>query len=84
MLATFDPARPVFTEAESRRIGLVSLPNELIERMRAAPCLRIDASVAARTDFLLRDCTNVCSWFRARGLEVDEHALFGDLLVPAF
>jgi RIO kinase 1 len=35
-------------------------------------------------DFLLRDCTNVCSWFRARGLEVDEHELFGDLLAHAF
>jgi RIO kinase 1 len=35
-------------------------------------------------DFLLRDCTNVCTWFRARGLEVDEHELFGDLLAQAF
>ncbi|MBF4160478.1 serine/threonine protein kinase [Nocardioides sp. CBS4Y-1] len=35
-------------------------------------------------DFLLRDCTNMCTWFRARGLEVDEHALFGDLLAHAF
>ena len=34
----------------------------------------------AGMDFLLRDCTNVCRWFRARGLEVDEHALFGELL----
>ncbi|MBB6626533.1 serine/threonine protein kinase [Nocardioides sp. KIGAM211] len=35
-------------------------------------------------DFLLRDCTNVCSWFRARGLRVDEHELFGDLMAHAF
>ncbi|HEU5037054.1 MAG TPA: RIO1 family regulatory kinase/ATPase [Nocardioides sp.] len=35
-------------------------------------------------DFLMRDCTNVCTWFRARGLEVDEHALFGELLAQAF
>ena len=35
-------------------------------------------------DFLLRDCTNVCSWFRARGLPVDEHELYGDLLAHAF
>ncbi|MGY2704209.1 MULTISPECIES: serine protein kinase RIO [unclassified Nocardioides] len=35
-------------------------------------------------DFLLRDCTNVCSWFRARGLAVDEHDLFGDLMSHAF
>jgi RIO kinase 1 len=35
-------------------------------------------------DFLLRDCANVCGWFRARGLDVDEHALFADLLAHAF
>jgi len=35
-------------------------------------------------DFLMRDCANVCGWFRARGFEVDEHELFGDLLATAF
>lgn len=34
-------------------------------------------------DFLMRDCTNVCVWFRSRGLEVDEHALYADLLASA-
>jgi len=35
-------------------------------------------------DFLMRDCANVCGWFRNRGLEVDEHDLFGELLAHAF
>lgn len=35
-------------------------------------------------DFLLRDCTNVCSWFRRRGLDVDEHELFGELVALSF
>jgi RIO kinase 1 len=35
-------------------------------------------------DFLLRDCANICGWFRARGLEIDEHDLFGELLAHAF
>jgi len=35
-------------------------------------------------DFLTRDCTNVCAWFRAKGLEVDEHELYGELLAHAF
>jgi RIO kinase 1 len=26
----------------------------------------------------------VCRWFRARGLEVDEQELFGDLMAHAF
>jgi RIO kinase 1 len=36
------------------------------------------------TDFLLRDCANVCRWFRARGLAVDEHDLFAEVLAHAF
>jgi RIO kinase 1 len=35
-------------------------------------------------DFLQRDCANVCDWFRARGLQVDEHALFAELIAQAF
>jgi RIO kinase 1 len=35
-------------------------------------------------DMLQRDCRNVSSWFRSRGLDVDEHALFGELLAQAF
>ena len=35
-------------------------------------------------DFLVRDCANVCAWFRQKGLEVDEDALVGDLLAHAF
>jgi RIO kinase 1 len=38
----------------------------------------------AGMDFLMRDCHNVCSWFTSRGLDVDEHALFSDLLTHAF
>lgn len=34
----------------------------------------------AGMDFLMRDCHNVCAWFNARGLEVDEHALFAELM----
>lgn len=35
-------------------------------------------------DFLLRDCVNVCTWFRARGLDVDADALFAELLAEVF
>ncbi|RJS45626.1 serine protein kinase RIO [Nocardioides cavernaquae] len=35
-------------------------------------------------DFLLRDCANVCGWFRSRGLEADEHALYAELVAHAF
>ncbi len=35
-------------------------------------------------DFLLRDCTNMCAWFRSRGLDVDEQEVFADLMAQAF
>ena len=54
-LAGFDLARPVFVEAESRRIGHVALPTPLLERLRASPCVEIVASPAVRLDYLLRD-----------------------------
>ncbi len=38
----------------------------------------------AGLDFLLRDCTNMCTWFRSRGLEVDEQELFAELMARAF
>ena len=35
-------------------------------------------------NFLQRDCANICGWFRSRGLDVDEHALFAELMAHAF
>ena len=35
-------------------------------------------------DFLQRDCHNVCTWFARRGLDVDEHALFAELMASAW
>jgi RIO kinase 1 len=37
----------------------------------------------AGMDFLMRDCHNVACWFAARGLPVDEHDLFAELLASA-
>lgn len=34
-------------------------------------------------EFLMRDCHNVCRWFTARGLDVDEQELFGELVASA-
>jgi tRNA 2-selenouridine synthase len=54
-LAGLKPEQPVFVEAESRRIGTVQMPNALLDGIRAGRCIRIEASVAARVEFLLRD-----------------------------
>lgn len=54
-LRGFDPARPVYVEAESRKIGRIQLPDAMVEHMRASPCIAIDASREARLEFLVRD-----------------------------
>ncbi len=54
-LHQFDPTRPVYVEAESRKIGTIHLPDALIETMRAGSCVIIDAGFEARIRFLLGD-----------------------------
>ena len=54
-LSAFDLAQPVFVEAESRKIGRLQVPDALLDAIRGAPGLRIDASLPARVDFLLHD-----------------------------
>ncbi len=50
-----DTRRPVFVEAESKKIGLLSTPETLLRKMRASDCLLIDAPVAARVQLLMED-----------------------------
>jgi tRNA 2-selenouridine synthase len=52
-LAAFDPRRPVFVEGESKKIGQVQVPEELIARMRASACLRLEAALEVRVTLLL-------------------------------
>ena len=54
-LTALDPARPVFVEAESRKIGRLQVPDALLAAIRGAPGLRIEAPLTARVEFLLRD-----------------------------
>lgn len=54
-LLGFDPQRPVYVEAESRKIGRMHVPEALIERIRIGECLQIEAPIEARVEFLLGD-----------------------------
>ncbi|MEJ8822050.1 tRNA 2-selenouridine(34) synthase MnmH [Variovorax humicola] len=55
VLDAIDLSRTLYLEGESARIGRLSLPLPLVARMRAAPCVEIQATPAARLDYLLRD-----------------------------
>ena len=68
-LRALDADRAVCVEAESRRIGSLQLPDALLETMRAGSCVNIEASFAARVDFLLRDYAyfvDAPDWFNSR------------------
>jgi tRNA 2-selenouridine synthase len=52
-LRKLDPHRPVFVEAESKKIGQLQVPDALLETMRAAECIRVEAPVDARVRFLI-------------------------------
>lgn len=54
-LRRLDPTRPVFVEAESKKVGNVTIPESLITAMRASPCVRLELSLAHRVQLLMED-----------------------------
>ena len=54
-LESFDRAKPVFVEAESKKIGQIQVPEALMERMRASRCLTLDTDTATRVTLLLEE-----------------------------
>lgn len=54
-LRSFDPARPVFVESESRKVGNVAVPEGLMAAMRASPCVKLELPQAERVALLLED-----------------------------
>jgi len=50
-----DPAQPVFVEAESARIGAITLPPALAAAMKSARAVRLEAPMDARVGHILDD-----------------------------
>jgi tRNA 2-selenouridine synthase len=83
-LRKFDPARPVFVESESKKVGNVAVPEALIVRMRASECLDVDLPDDERVallmedyDFFVRDrelfCERLGALTELRGKDVVDH-----------
>jgi tRNA 2-selenouridine synthase len=83
-LRGFDPARVVWAEGESRTIGRLRIPESLLLRLRAAPCVQVQMPLAARVAFLLQDyahfvddvesfCARLGALRDVRGAVVVEH-----------
>ena len=54
-LQKFDPARPVYVEAESNKIGSITLPAGLVAAMHAGECLLLEVPLEVRVAGLLKD-----------------------------
>lgn len=54
-LQHFDPARPVFVESESKKVGNVRVPDALIDAMRDSPCIDLQLADEERVALLLED-----------------------------
>jgi tRNA 2-selenouridine synthase len=54
-LRQLDPARPVWIESESKKVGELRVPEALILAMRASACWRLELPLEARVDLLLED-----------------------------
>jgi tRNA 2-selenouridine synthase len=54
-LGGFDPGKPVYVEAESKKIGQIQVPAALLARMREGECLRLEMPVAERVRFLIAE-----------------------------
>jgi tRNA 2-selenouridine synthase len=55
-LRGFDPARPVYVESESKKVGNLRVPEALIQQMRArGRCLHVEMPDSGRLALLLQD-----------------------------
>ena len=66
-LRGLDPARPVYIESESKKVGNLAVPAALVEAMRQAPCLNLVLPDGERVallmedyDFFVRDAEYFC------------------------
>ncbi len=57
-LHSFDPALPIYVEAESKKIGNVRVPESLIAAMWQSQCIRVEASIAQRVELLKEEYTH--------------------------
>jgi tRNA 2-selenouridine synthase len=52
VLRRFDPAKPVYVESESKKIGNLHTPEVLLQRMRESDCLNLSADMPIRVALL--------------------------------
>ncbi len=54
-LRQLDPSRTVWAESESKKVGNVSIPDQLMQTLRESPCARVELPLDERVALLLED-----------------------------
>lgn len=74
LLRGFDAKRPVFVEAESRRIGLITVPESLMTSMRGTTrCVEVKVAIDERVELLMQEYGHLLTqpeYFRAQLLRL--------------
>ena len=70
-LSTLDAGKPVYVEGESKKIGELQVPDALMERMRASPCVRLEARLETRVELLLDEYRHFVEDKRALEAQLD-------------
>jgi tRNA 2-selenouridine synthase len=70
-LRRFDLARPVFVESESKKVGNLRVPDAVMERMRASPCISVVLSRPNRVRLLMEDYQHFCADPAALNTQLD-------------
>ncbi|MEW5769769.1 MAG: tRNA 2-selenouridine(34) synthase MnmH [Pseudomonadota bacterium] len=70
-LRRFDPARPVFVESESKKIGNLHTPEALLARMRASPCLNLTADIPVRVALLKEEYAHFLADHESLGRQLE-------------
>jgi tRNA 2-selenouridine synthase len=71
-LRRLDPARAVFVESESKKIGRLQVPEALLGAMRGSPCVRVELSRDLRIALLCEEYTHF----------LDDPSLLAERLAP--
>jgi tRNA 2-selenouridine synthase len=70
-LRSFDAKRPVFVESESKRIGALQVPDQLMASMWDSECVRVETDIATRVQLLREEYAHFLADAAALGRQLD-------------
>jgi tRNA 2-selenouridine synthase len=70
-LAGLAASHPVYVEGESKKIGEVQVPEALIARMRASPCVLLETDLEARVTLLMEEYRHYLADVKALQAQLD-------------